>query len=136
MDLRLLQAINDVLDNDAISDATQGVIWGANAGSKIQQEILGMAGKMNASTGIPIRLLKGAAKDRAALAAIAKGAKSAGGGGIAGGQRILQQQSLKIQLITYGITSAVVIGRIAARYVVLVRVDKRTARAAAQDNSA
>ena len=137
MDPRLLQAINDVLDGGEAIEATQGVILGAKAGPKLRQKILDAAGKMNASTGTPIRLLKGAAKERATLAAVANGATLAGGGGIAGGQRILQQQSLKIQLIAYGITSAVVVARIGARYASLVKEDQRIARAsaAAQDNN-
>lgn len=133
MDPRILIAIHDVLTDAGIDVTVPGSIAGAKAGPAVRQSILKRAAKKNASTGKPIRLLKGIAAKRATMAAVDGGAKAAGGGGIVGGRRVLDQKSLQAQLAIYGITAAVLVSQIGIRYAVLVRRDRNAARGTTAD---
>lgn len=70
------------------------------------------------------------------MAAVAGGAKAAGGGGIVGGERVLDQAALQVQLASYGTTAAAIVARIGVPYAVLVHRDRKAARkpAVAADN--
>lgn len=135
MDSRLLTAINDVLVDTAIDVANAGSAAG-EAGPALRKWIRDKAATKNASTGTPIPLLRGIAAERATLAAVGGGAKSAGGRGMVGGGRVLDQAELKIQLANYGITAVTLVAQIGMRYAVLVRLDRTATREdeAAPDN--
>jgi len=123
MDSRLLAAVLDVLtaseiDLLAAHNETRGI------GAGLQQSMLDIAAAGSASTGTPIPELHGIAATNATLAAVGGGSKAAGGGGVAGGHSRLNQAALSAQLATIGITSAAIVARILARYVILVRRDR------------
>lgn len=125
IDPRLRTAINDVLSYAGFGTATAGGVAARKAGPLAEDALLRSAARKSASTGTPISLLRGVAKDRAALAAVAGGAKSAGGGGMAGGLQILTQRALQAQLAVYGITGGALVVAIGIRYAVLVNRDRK-----------
>jgi hypothetical protein len=135
MDVRLLTAMNDVLADRGfdfnISDSSRQASENA---LHAKQSLLDHAGTKNASTGRPIADTRGAAKDSATMAAVGKGAKSAGGGGIKAGERALSTAGIQAQLVTYGISGVVTLAEISGlvliRYAALVRRDKKAAREA------
>ena len=133
MDSRLLAAMNDVLTDAGIDVAVADSVAG-EAGPVVRQLILNKAATGNASTGAPIPSLRGAAAQRATLAAVGGGAEAAGGDGMVGGQRVLDQAALQVQLASYGITAAAIVAQIGIRYAVLVRRDRKAAREAAADD--
>lgn len=130
MDPRLLMAISDVLSGGSVASTITAGPSGAQMGAEFRQDMLNSAAKGNASTGTPIPLLRGIAADRATVAAIGGGSKLTGGKGIAGGEKILSDSELKAQLATYGVKAAVIVAQILLRYGVLVRQDRKAARAA------
>lgn len=125
MDPRLRTAINDVLSYAGFGTATAGGVAARKAGPLAKDALIRSAAGKAASTGTPISLLRGVAKDRATLAAVAGGAKSAGGGGMAGGLQILTQKGLQAQLAVYGITGGALVVAIGVRYAVLVNRDRK-----------
>lgn len=129
MDPRLLMAISDVLSGGSVSTTITAGPSAAQVGSERRQDMLNSASKGDASTGTPIPLLRGVAADRATVAAIGGGSKATGGKGIAGGEKILSDSELKAQLETYGVKAAVIVAQILLRYGVLVRQDRKAARA-------
>lgn len=130
MDPRLLMAISDVLSGGSVSTTITAGPSGAQVGAEFRQGMLNSAAKGNASTGTPIPLLRGVAADRATIAAIGGGSEATGGKGIAGGEKILNDSELKAQLAMYGVKAAVIVAQVAIRYGVLVRQDRKAARAA------
>lgn len=128
MDARLLVAINDVVRGGSLTNgALLADLTSAEAAPALQQSILRKAGTGNASTGRPIPSLHGISKVRATLAAVDGGAISTRGGGIVGGQRVLCEAAIKVQLASHGITAAIVVGEILFRYSALVRQDRKAA---------
>lgn len=126
IDPRLRTAITDVLSYAGLGTATAGGVAARKAGPLAEDALLKSAAGKSASTGTPITLLRGIAKDRATLAAVAGGAKSAGGGGMEGGLQILAQRGLQAQLAVYGITGGALVVAIGIRYAVLVNRDRKT----------
>lgn len=130
MDPRLLMAISDVLSGGSVASTLAAGPSGAQVAAEFRQDMLNSAAKGNASTGAPIPLLRGIAADRATVAAIGGGSKVTGGTGIVGGEKILSDSELKAQLATYGVKAAVIVAQVMLRYGVLVRQDRKAARAA------
>lgn len=127
MDARLAQAISEVLGNGGNEQLLSGVLNSAAAGQAVKRRLLKRAQTLTASTGAPISGLRGIARAKAAISALDNGAKSAGGGGIQGGSKVLKTSAIKVELAVLGLTGALVVGRIAVRYVQLVRADQKCA---------
>jgi len=127
MDDRLIQAINEVMRESGNKVLSAGLLSSALAGKVVKEGLLRTAQTLDASTGVPISGLRGIARGKAALAALAGGAVSAGGGGMAGGVRVLQKNAIKVELAIFGISNAVVVGQIVVRYRQIVRAEREAA---------
>lgn len=134
MDARLLLAISDVLSGDDTAGLVSGGVSATESASAARQSVLRNASTKNASTGTPIPLLRGVAAERATLSNVGGGAKSAGGGGMEGGQKVLTEAELKVQLAVYGIKAIAISAQIAMRYAQLVRHDQNGADEAGADS--
>jgi hypothetical protein len=127
MDVRLLQALSDVLGGDYASVTIAAGPSGSDVGSNVSQALYARGGQLTAGTGTPIPLLRGVAADRATRSALGGGPKSASAGGMAAGDKILSDSALKAQLAVYGVKAAFIVGAVAVRYAVLVRADRKAA---------
>ncbi len=116
MDPRLRQAINDVFERGGATTLGGGGVIAFAAGQARKRQLLGRAHAGDASTGTPISALHGIARGKAGLAGVAGGSKATGGGGIDGGARTLRAAAIKTELAVFGISGAVLVGRIALRY--------------------
>lgn len=123
----LIQAIEETLGDGASQAQMLGtpiVSFAAGQATK-RHSIINAIGK-NASTGIPIFELRGIARAKAVMAVVGGGAKSVGGAGIDGGLKNLHNNAIAAELVVYGISGALTVGRIAMRYkrlVELARID-------------
>ncbi|MBH0098051.1 hypothetical protein I6E68_02720 [Salinibacterium sp. NSLL150] len=127
MDPRLLIAIGDVLSGENLQTiASSGSA--SKTGVEVRQALLVQAGSQKASTGTPIPLLRGVAQTDATHAAAGGGAKSAGGRGVEGGIKTLDQAELTAQLAVYGVKATAIVAAVIVRYGVLVHRDRKAAR--------
>lgn len=116
------QAINETLGDGASQAQMLGTpVVSFLAGQATKRHVMADALGKAASTGVPIDELRGIARAKAALAVVGGGAKSIGGGGIEGGMRYLRSNAIAIEVAVYGISGALVVGRIALRYNELVK---------------
>ncbi|MFB0835682.1 hypothetical protein ACX8Z9_04575 [Arthrobacter halodurans] len=130
MDPRLLLAIGDVFGDAGITFAVESGFASAAAGRTIRDSMLAGAALREASTGTPIRVLRGIAASDATLAAVAGGAKAAGGGGKDAGARMLGQASTQVRLAVCGTAVASLAAVVGVRYAVRVGQDRKAAREA------
>ena len=101
-EIKNVSVIASVIAGNVSGKAT-GSMLGAAAASGIKSAIIALG---KASTGAKIAGLHGAAKTKAALAALGGGAKAAGGGGIALGTLVLNAATLGVGALVEGIAMA------------------------------